>query len=325
MVDNRPERRKGGAVIEKNDGGTNTYRKADALFTKAEKIFLDVLEDAVGDQFTINGKTRLADIVTVDHISCQREKRIAFNKIKAKHIDYLLCNKKDKSLVCGIELNDSTHNRKDRQDRDIFVNDVFEEISLPLVMIKWQNNYSVDEVRQIIFNAIKYEQNEQNIKTEDIKIPESKNYKYKKINRYRKVSIISTIKSRFTFEVKLQLLVFAIIFVAMSVFTWTSSNVFKNFSESNRAKTQTGVQSKMQPTQIEPAPFKAPYEPQRKQMTDTANEMGNFRQAGPGGREAKRRVERQTIYSWINEKGNRVYSNTGFPEGRKYTDPRIDQ
>ena len=30
------------------------------------------------------------------------------------------------------------------------------------------------------------------------------------------------------------------------------------------------------------------------------------------------------VYSWINEKGQKIYSNTGFPEDKKYTDPKIE-
>lgn len=39
-------------------------------------------------------------------------------------------------------------------------------------------------------------------------------------------------------------------------------------------------------------------------------------------REAIRKPK--TIYSWTNEKGNRVHSNIGFPKDEKYTDPKIE-
>ena len=43
--------------------------------------------------------------------------------------------------------------------------------------------------------------------------------------------------------------------------------------------------------------------------------------------EPQKTVQRKApapVYSWINEKGTREYSNVGFPTSGKYTDPRID-
>ena len=46
-----------------------------------------------------------------------------FNKIKAKHIDFALADE-DTSIVALIELDDSSHARPDRVERDDFVNAV---------------------------------------------------------------------------------------------------------------------------------------------------------------------------------------------------------
>ena len=39
------------------------YKKVDRLFTKAERSFLGVLAQAVGDQYQIMGKVRLSDVI----------------------------------------------------------------------------------------------------------------------------------------------------------------------------------------------------------------------------------------------------------------------
>lgn len=44
----------------------------------------------------------------------------------------------------------------------------------------------------------------------------------------------------------------------------------------------------------------------------------------PNASTSKRTGKTVAIYSWTNEKGGKVYSNIGFPEGEKYTDPKIE-
>jgi hypothetical protein len=48
----------------------------------------------------------------------------AFNKIAAKHFDFLLCDKEDLSVACAIEIDDASHNSKRRQERDEFLKGV---------------------------------------------------------------------------------------------------------------------------------------------------------------------------------------------------------
>jgi len=50
----------------------------------------------------------------------------------------------------AIELDDKSHQRKDRQERDAFVDEVFRAAGLPLVHIPAAKGYQVDEVRQLL-------------------------------------------------------------------------------------------------------------------------------------------------------------------------------
>lgn len=131
------------------------YRKVDALFTAAERSFLAALDDAVGQQFRVFGKVRIADIANVKKISNRQAWQRAQNKITSKHLDYILCDKNDLSVVCAVELNDKSHQRRDRKERDLFVDNLCQTISLPLVKIEARGVYSVSEIRTILFNAIK--------------------------------------------------------------------------------------------------------------------------------------------------------------------------
>ncbi|MCL2790871.1 MAG: DUF2726 domain-containing protein [Desulfobulbus sp.] len=139
---------------ERGNRGEYPYKKVDSLFTAAERSFFGVLEDAVGDQFRIFGKVRIADIATVKSISDRSAWRRAVNRITGKHLDYILCDKDNLSIICGIELNDKSHKQQNRQERDNFIENLCKKISLPLVTIQAQRAYSVPEIRTAILKAL---------------------------------------------------------------------------------------------------------------------------------------------------------------------------
>ncbi len=130
------------------------YIKNTALFSPAERSFLGVLEQAVGDEYRIFGKVRVADVASVKSMSNKRNWYQAFNRISAKHFDFLLCAKGDLSITCAVELDDKSHQQHKRQERDAFLVGVCQSISLPLIQIQAQAAYSVAEVRAKIVGAL---------------------------------------------------------------------------------------------------------------------------------------------------------------------------
>ena len=57
-------------------------------------------------------------------------------------------------VVCAIELDDVSHLRPDRIERDKFVNHAFESAGLPLLRIPVEKAYKAAEVRDLIEAAI---------------------------------------------------------------------------------------------------------------------------------------------------------------------------
>lgn len=135
-------------------GEETPYTKNNALFTPAERSFLGVLEDAIGEEYRIYGKVRIADIVSVKPMADRSKRMRAFNQISAKHVDFLLCDKADLSIVAAIELDDSSHRRRSRQARDTFLVDLCKSVSLPLIRVPAKKGYVVGEVRASILAAL---------------------------------------------------------------------------------------------------------------------------------------------------------------------------
>jgi very-short-patch-repair endonuclease len=122
------------------------YKLNPSLLTNRETDFYRVLEYALKDQpYVIAIKPRIADFVNVTYNqrNNQKEFRFYFNKISAKHVDFLLC---DESFypVLAIELDDSSHNRSNRKDRDDFVNYLYKTVDLKVLRIY---QYSLESLK----------------------------------------------------------------------------------------------------------------------------------------------------------------------------------
>ena len=89
------------------------------LFSPAERSFLGVLEQ-VGDGYRIFAKVSLYDVIKVKKGLIGSERQTAFNRISRKHLDFVLCEPSTLTVVCAVELDDSSHNALARQKRDDF-------------------------------------------------------------------------------------------------------------------------------------------------------------------------------------------------------------
>ena len=63
-----------------------------------------------------------------------------FNKIASKSIDFVLVDKKCRIKLC-IELDDNTHKKKNRNERDIFINKLFKDLEIDLLRYPVYNTY----------------------------------------------------------------------------------------------------------------------------------------------------------------------------------------
>ncbi len=126
------------------------YKKSKNLLTKTEADFYVYLKAAVNNDFHINKMTRMCDLVDVDKSLSGKEYMSYFRSISQYHIDFTLCNPCTfKPIIC-IELDDPSHGRADRRKRDEKVNKIFADINLPLLRIKTERTYSVEDLRNLI-------------------------------------------------------------------------------------------------------------------------------------------------------------------------------
>jgi len=144
------------AMLKQAGGRSNAfpYVRKEALLTAAERSFLGVLDRAVGDDYRVFSQVRLADVVDTKRGLNNSDRQKAFNRIQSRHFDFLLCDKGDLSVICAIELDDRSHQKRKRRDRDAFVNELCEAVSLPLLRVPAKSAYSVPELKNKVFSMI---------------------------------------------------------------------------------------------------------------------------------------------------------------------------
>lgn len=125
------------------------YRVRDDFLSPAEQSFFLILKKAVDDWALVCPKVSLGDLFYA-RSSNPREHRTYTNKIDRKHIDFLLCDPLTAKPILGIELDDRSHQRADRQERDEFVEEVFDAAQLPLARIPVQRAYNVAELTAML-------------------------------------------------------------------------------------------------------------------------------------------------------------------------------
>ena len=116
------------------------------LLTKNEYYFYKKLENATAQfGYQILAKIRLADLIEVD--SGIENWHRYFSKISSKHIDFAIAD--HMKVILLIELDDSSHQRPDRQERDVFVNNALEKAGYTLI----RTNGELDEIVKALRSA----------------------------------------------------------------------------------------------------------------------------------------------------------------------------
>lgn len=110
------------------------YMEKSYLLTRAEHEFFSILERAVSDQYYIFPQLALDKIVMLEGKGSL--KGGYRNKIDQKSVDFVLFDKQNISPVLVIELDDYTHQRPERQERDGFVDRVLNHCNIPILHVR---------------------------------------------------------------------------------------------------------------------------------------------------------------------------------------------
>ena len=110
---------------------------------KLYKVLKKVAYELKLDIFTQVALNRILEI------NNRRKQQQLRNRIDRKSIDFVLYDEKTKRIVCCIELDDPTHEREDRIERDLFLDKIFKD-AIKLIRIKVQNYYDYNAILHMI-------------------------------------------------------------------------------------------------------------------------------------------------------------------------------
>lgn len=128
------------------------YSRKQYFMTRAEHEFYVALKTAVGNDYTIFAQVHLPTIV--EHKVKGQNWNAALNSINRKSVDFVLCDNSYLSPVLAIELDDKSHEREDRKERDIVVESILEEADLPLLRIENHESFDPNSIRAKILQKI---------------------------------------------------------------------------------------------------------------------------------------------------------------------------
>lgn len=128
------------------------YKRKDWLFSKAERSFFGVLQQAVGNEHLIFAKTRIGDLLWLPKGVAGRMSH--WNRIQSKHVDFVICSKDEVRPLVAIELDDSSHGTQKGQARDAFMEEAFKAAGLPLLRIPCKAGYVANDLANLIRTAM---------------------------------------------------------------------------------------------------------------------------------------------------------------------------
>lgn len=124
------------------------YKSREILFTPAELNFLDALENVLKDDYKVYGKVRLADIIEPRNNLESGAYKSSFNRICSKHVDFVICNARTCAIETVIELDDRSHDRKDRQERDDFLEKALAAANVLIARFPVKRAYSLKDLQE---------------------------------------------------------------------------------------------------------------------------------------------------------------------------------
>jgi very-short-patch-repair endonuclease len=130
------------------------YVPVEALLTQAETAFFASLQLAVGEDFFLFSKVRLADIIEVRPGLSNKFRMRAFNRICGKHLDFVICDPDSFTVLGVIELDDKSHQQSNRRQRDAFIDKALSAAGIPILHMPAQKRYSAQKLRDQVLDFL---------------------------------------------------------------------------------------------------------------------------------------------------------------------------
>lgn len=132
-----------GKALEPSPFKRNKY-----FLSKGEAAFYPQLRLAIPSGTVLLAKVRLIDLLYLPPGAQNRQSWQ--NRVQSKHIDFVVCDARDLRPLLAIELDDKSHEREDRRERDGLVDHILQCAGLPFHREPAAATYSAERLRAAI-------------------------------------------------------------------------------------------------------------------------------------------------------------------------------
>lgn len=130
------------------------YNRKEFLISRAEHEFFDILVEVLGGQYYVFTQVHLPTIL--DHkIRNGQNWKGAFSHINGKSVDFVICDKAYIKPLLAIELDDRSHEREDRIERDSIVEQMLKDANMPLLRFPNNGSFNKEEIKKLILENLK--------------------------------------------------------------------------------------------------------------------------------------------------------------------------
>ena len=136
-----------------NTNGFYPYKERKLLTNNEYRFYYNLVQLADKYNLSVQVKMRLADIIEVDKCKITNQEYMSyFGKIKSKHIDFVLTHKYTMQMIAAIELDDKSHQKQNRIERDAFVNNALTAAEIDFIR---SYNFNINSLEPILIYILR--------------------------------------------------------------------------------------------------------------------------------------------------------------------------
>lgn len=128
------------------------YRRKDCIMTDAERECFHSLVAEMGPDYYFFPQIHLDAIVQPTNL--RKNRFNAFRHINQKSVDFVACSKEGMRPLFAIELDDKTHKRPQRIERDKEVERILNGAGIPLIRIENRGRFDQKELARLVQDGI---------------------------------------------------------------------------------------------------------------------------------------------------------------------------
>lgn len=131
------------------------YRKKERVLSNSEQDFFIKIEKILGAEYILLSKVRIEDFVMLGekNIFNNHHRWGLRNRIKSRHVDFLICDTSTTKPLLAIELDGKSHLSFKQQKRDDFIDKLYQTIELPVKHVSVGSDFASEA--ENILNILK--------------------------------------------------------------------------------------------------------------------------------------------------------------------------